>query len=77
MPEFERPAGTEGSGATRKRLPELTQEYRQSDVPVLEQVVAIVSVDDELPVLAETVAVTERADIPVLVPHKGSGSMNG
>ena len=40
-----------GAGATRKPLPELTEEIRQVDVPVLEQPLAV----DDIPVLEETV----------------------
>ena len=69
MSDSLRPAATDDNGSpaqdistrSRKRLPEV----RQADIPVLEQPVAAIAVDEEIPVLEETLAEFEKP-IPVL-----------
>ena len=77
-----RPAATDDNGPSRqnisrrsrKRLPELTGRVRRADIPVLEQPVAAIAVDEEIPVLEETFAEFEKT-IPVLeetIPGRGT-----
>ena len=73
MPDSKRPSVTDGNGPaaqdivrkTRKQLPELDDQVRQVELPVLDQPVAAVAVDEEIPVLEETFAEFEKT-IPVL-----------
>lgn len=69
MPDSLRPAATDDNSPSaqgistsfRKRLPDA----RQADIPVLEQPVAVIAVDEKIPMLEETFAEFEKT-IPVL-----------
>jgi hypothetical protein len=73
MPDSKRPSVTDANGPaaqdivrkTRKQLPELDDQVRQVELPVLDQPVAAVAVDEEIPVLEETFAEFEKT-LPVL-----------
>lgn len=73
MPDSKRPSVTDVNGPaaqdivrkTRKQLPELDDQVRLAELPVLDQPVAAIAVDEEIPVLEETFAEFEKT-IPVL-----------
>lgn len=70
MPDPERrfPAGRKDSSSNKDKqgpYPELTEEFRQADIPVLDQQVAVDLPEDTVPVLEETYAEFEKT-IPVL-----------
>ena len=59
------PKAVRGSGKAGQRLPELARQVAQAEIPVLDQAVGVVSLDDDLPVLEETFAEFEKI-VPVL-----------
>ena len=54
-----------GSREIPERCPELTEEVTEADIPVLDQPVAAVALDEHIPALEETFAAFEKT-IPVL-----------
>ena len=73
MSDSGRPATTNGNSSpgqdskvgTRKRLPKLRDQVRQTDIPTLAQPVAAPALDEQIPTLEETSSKFEQA-IPVV-----------